>query len=103
MKCFTVGSFRKDVKLHLECTKRKIPSPHKESLEKIQKTSPSGKFVNTLIGQWYKLTGVRTALPQTVVIIIFVLSSILYSCILYQAFKDNGTTCKIQKENKFII
>ncbi|XP_020724223.1 interaptin [Bombus terrestris] len=60
------GSFRKDVKLHLECTKRKIPSPHKESLEKIQKTSPSGKFVNTLIGQWYKLTGVRTALPQTV-------------------------------------
>ncbi|XP_071856064.1 uncharacterized protein isoform X2 [Bombus fervidus] len=59
------GSFRKDVKLHLECTKRKIPSPHKESLEKIQKTSPSGKFVNTLIGQWYKLTGVRTALPQT--------------------------------------
>ncbi|XP_017788467.1 PREDICTED: CAP-Gly domain-containing linker protein 1-like [Habropoda laboriosa] len=58
------GSFRKDEKSQLESNKRKIQSSHNESLEKIQKTCPTGKFVNTLIGQWSKHVGVQTPMSQ---------------------------------------
>ncbi|CAK9809565.1 hypothetical protein ANTPLA_LOCUS6242 [Anthophora plagiata] len=58
------GSFRKDEKLKLESNKRKVQSSHNESPEKIQKTCPSGKFVNTLIGQWSKHIGVHTPISQ---------------------------------------
>ncbi|PBC31490.1 hypothetical protein APICC_02293 [Apis cerana cerana] len=58
-------SFKKDTKSQLESNKRKIQSFHNESLEKIQKICPSGKFVNTLIGQWSKHMGIQTPLSET--------------------------------------
>ncbi|XP_076674931.1 uncharacterized protein LOC143372541 [Andrena cerasifolii] len=58
------GSYRKEAKSMSESNKRKGPPSHGESLEKISKVCPSGKFVNTLIGQWSKYTGLPTPLSQ---------------------------------------
>ncbi|XP_026295429.1 uncharacterized protein PFB0765w-like [Apis mellifera] len=58
-------SFKKDAKSQSESNKRKIQSFHNENLEKIQKICPSGKFVNTLIGQWSKHMGIQTPLSET--------------------------------------
>ncbi|XP_076626763.1 uncharacterized protein LOC143344519 [Colletes latitarsis] len=61
------GSFKRDRKLQTEIptSKRKAQSSHDENQDKIQRTCPSGKFVNALIGQWSKHMGVQTPLSQT--------------------------------------
>ncbi|KZC09635.1 PREDICTED: GRIP and coiled-coil domain-containing protein 2-like [Dufourea novaeangliae] len=60
------GSFRKDVKFQIDSTSsnRKNESSYHESLPKIQKTCPSGKFVDMLIGKWSKHMGVQNPLLQ---------------------------------------
>lgn len=58
-------SLKKDAKSQSESNKRKIQPFRNESLEKIQKICPSGKFVNTLIGQWSKHMGIQTPLSET--------------------------------------
>ncbi|XP_043254060.1 putative leucine-rich repeat-containing protein DDB_G0290503 [Colletes gigas] len=62
------GSFIRGAKLQPETasSKRKAQSSHDENQDKIQRTCPSGKFVNALIGQWSKHMGVQTPLSQTV-------------------------------------
>nr|XP_031849606.1 centrosomal protein of 290 kDa-like isoform X1 [Nomia melanderi] len=61
------GSFRKDVKLQCGSgsSHRKSETPHYESMERMQKVSPGGKFVNTLLEQWSKYTGVQNPFSQT--------------------------------------
>ncbi|XP_031775729.1 uncharacterized protein LOC105736885 [Apis florea] len=61
-------SLKKDAKSQSESNKRKIQPFRNENLEKIQKICPSGKFVNTLIGQWSKHMGIQTPLSETGII-----------------------------------
>ncbi|XP_076285107.1 uncharacterized protein LOC143211371 isoform X2 [Lasioglossum baleicum] len=61
------GSFRKDVSGGSGSSIQKGESVHHhENLEKIQKTCPKGKFVNTLIKQWSTHMGVQIPLMHTI-------------------------------------
>ncbi|XP_053988405.1 nucleoprotein TPR-like [Hylaeus volcanicus] len=55
------GSSKNDAKLQTEISsaKRKSQQSHNETLDKVQKTCSSGKFVDTLIAQWSKHMGVQ--------------------------------------------